>query len=55
MNINTASKTQLENRLNELAKEYEKYKAKLMASYKKMDEIAQEYEKIDKVVKEKEK
>lgn len=55
MNINTASKTQLQDRIIELSKEYEKFKAKFIAAYKKMSEIAQEYDKIDKLIKEKEK
>lgn len=53
MNIKTSSIKQLQDRLIELEKEYEKNKTKLKASYKKMNELAIEYEEINKIITEK--
>lgn len=53
MNIKTATVAQLQERLVEVSKEYEKYKTKLISSYKKMDELAIEYQNINKILEEK--
>lgn len=53
MNIKTATIIQLQDRLVELEKEYEKHKTKLKSAYKKMSELAVEYDEINKVIKEK--
>lgn len=50
MNIKTATISQLQERLTEVAKEYEKYKNKLTSAYKKMDELAKEYEEINNIL-----
>lgn len=51
MNIKTASKIQLQERIVELSKEYEKNKNKLITLLKKLDELSQEYEEINEILK----
>jgi prefoldin subunit 5 len=51
MNIKTASIPQLKERQDELSKEYEKNKAKLIALYQKMDKLSEEYNEINEIIK----
>lgn len=51
MNIKTASIKQLEERQEELTREYEKTKSKLISIYKKMDSLSAEYEEINEILK----
>lgn len=51
MNIRTATLSQLKERLDELTREYEKNKNKLISIYKKMDSLSKEYEEINEIIK----
>jgi flagellar biosynthesis chaperone FliJ len=51
MNIKTASAKQLNDRKEELSKEYEKTKSKLLVIYKKLDSLSAEYEEINEILK----
>ena len=51
MNIKTASVKQLNDRKEELSKEYEKTKIKLISIYKKLDTLSVEYEEINEILK----
>lgn len=53
MNIKTASILQLKERQDELSKEYEKHKIKLISLYKKMDSLSEEYNEITEIIKSK--
>lgn len=51
MNIKTATVTQLNERKEELSKEYEKTKNKLIIIYKKLDSLSEEYKEINEILK----
>lgn len=51
MNLKTATVKQLNERQEELSKEYEKTKNKLIAIYKKLDSLSIEYEEINEILK----
>ena len=52
MNIKTATIQQLEERKNEIAKEFEKNKTKLINAYKKLDSLYDEFIEINNAINE---
>lgn len=52
MNIKTATIPQLEERRNEIAKDFEKTKTKIINAYKKLDLLSSEFIEINNAIKE---